>query len=191
MRQPNECRPGPLGPGAFQPPPAFAPMTRATECQPTQRGFGRATGCGKRTRTWHSGTSSHPCFATSSNGVTAVSNSWTCRTSTCGSRRLSASPKRAQPRTRGDNRDGRGGSRARIDYRPSLASDAGALVAHSDRREAPSARRAGCAVRSRLVCNRQRRRPAERRDRGDHRCARKRCVTVRSQSAVERVSTIR
>ena len=24
-------------------------MTRATECQPTQRGFGRATGSGKRT----------------------------------------------------------------------------------------------------------------------------------------------
>ena len=65
------------------------------------------------------------------------------------------------------------------------------LVANSDRREAPSARRAGCAVRSRLVCDRQRRRPAERRDRGDHRCARKRRVTVTSQSEVERVSTIR
>ena len=50
-------------------------------------------------------------------------------------------------------RDGRRGSRARIDQRPSVAADAGALLAHPHRRETPGARRTGCRSAQRSATN--------------------------------------
>ena len=88
-------------------------------------------------------------------------------------------------------RDGRGRSRARIDQRSPVAPDAGALLPHQDRREAPSP---GCAGRPAPKQRRRKRqrKAGERRGNRDYRRGRRRPhVTVTSQFAFAGFAALR